>query len=133
MNLYKKIDNNLSKFTTNEFMYIKLVYLFISLLIVSLYQKLTTISFLFYLIMLCIFLFPLVLEGLSYKGDREEKLEQYLIHNTVSKQVLVFSSCFFVGIILSQLFPFLLNIKSYVYLFLIILFAVKPMKKSLYW
>ncbi len=133
MNLYKTLSEKLSKFSPVDFALVASVYVVVSMLIASSYLPLMLISVCFYVIAGIFALFPLTIEALEYKGNYKEKIKKYISHNNPTKQVLTFFACFNLGIILCFTFPALLEIKWFVYVFIGILLAIKPARKTLMW
>ncbi len=83
------LSEKLRKFSLLDLMLVKLVYLFIGLLALSLYPKLVQVGWWFYLVLTLIAAFPLWIHLFSFKGSYLEKAEQYRNTNNPAYQVWI--------------------------------------------
>jgi len=127
------LSKQLQKFSKTDFALVKLTYLFFGFLIISLYPALISLSWIFYLLLIILCAFPLYIHLFSLSGNYQEKLEQYLKTNNPSNQVLLFLSLFFTSCFITTLFPMLAEIRWYVYLIIMFIFALIPMRKTWFW
>ena len=127
------LSEKLQKFSLADIMLVKGVYFLVGLLIVTNYLVLTMVSWVFYLVMFLIAAFPLALHLLSFEGSYIQKARQYLKTNKPAYQVLLFFSRFFFACMIVVLLPAAMLVPWYVYIVLIILLAIKPMKSNLFW
>lgn len=131
MNLYETLSQKLQKLSIADFIMIKWIYLFLGILLATAYHSVFYLSVWFYLILTVVAALPPLMFTLSFKGNIIEKTKQYLAHNNPSNQVLVLISCFSFGITVAVLFPILTGFHWYVYLILMLILAIKPLKKVL--
>ena len=127
------LSEKLQKFSLVDIMLVKGVYFLVGLLIATNYLVLTMVSWVFYLVMFLIAAFPLVLHLLSFEGSYIQKARQYLKTNKPAYQVLLFFSMFFFACVIVVLLPVAMLVPWYVYIVLIVLLAIKPMKSNLFW
>ncbi|AJI73671.1 conserved hypothetical protein [Francisella tularensis subsp. novicida GA99-3548] len=127
------LAEKLQQFSLLDIALVKIVYFLVGLLIASNYIILTSISWIFYLLMFLIAVFPIVIHLFSFEGSYIQKARKYLKTNKPSYQVLLFFSMFFFACTLAVLIPALSLVPWYVYLILIIIFAIKPMRSNMFW
>lgn len=134
MNFEEYLTNKLSRFSLLEYILVMLVYLVIGLLIASFYTPLQTLGWWFDLIVVVLSAFPLIVHLLSQPGKRfRERINSCLKHNTPALQVLLFISMFFFALFMISLLPLLAQVKWWIYVILIIVFAILPLRKSWVW
>ena len=127
------LSKKLQKFSVLDLVLVKLVYLFIGILVFSIYVPLSQISWWFYLILTMIAAFPLYLHTFSFSGDYFSKAKMYVKTNNPSNQVLLFLTMFFFAGLLATFFPALVQFHWWYYLIVIIVLAVKPLKSTIFW
>ncbi|WP_265658181.1 hypothetical protein [Francisella philomiragia] len=127
------LSEKLQRFTLVDIALVKIVYFLVGLLIISSYSILALVSWVFYLLMFLTAVFPIVIHLLSFEGSYIEKAHKYLKTNKPSYQVLLFFSMFFFACMLAVLIPVLLDVPWYVYVILIAIFAIKPMRSNMFW
>ena len=133
MNQEKFFSEKLQKFSLLDIALVKCVYFLVGLLMATNYLVLTTISWIFYLVMFSIAALPIVLHLLSFKGSYLEKVRQYLKTNKPAYQVLLFFSMLFSACMMAVLIPYVIQMPWYAYVVLIVLLAIKPMRSNLFW
>ncbi|ASG68557.1 hypothetical protein fh0823_15980 [Francisella halioticida] len=127
------LSEKLQRFTLVDIALVKIVYFLVGLLVVTNYLVLTTVSWIFYLLMALMAVFPIVIHLFSFEGSYVEKARMYLKTNKPSYQVLLFFSQFFFACMLTVLIPALILVPWYVYVILIVIFAIKPMRSNMFW
>ncbi|MBK2094439.1 hypothetical protein IB680_01915 [Francisella philomiragia] len=127
------LSEKLQRFTLVDIALVKIVYFLVGLLIISSYSTLALVSWVFYLLMFLTAVFPIVIHLLSFEGSYIEKALKYLKTNKPSYQVLLFFSMFFFACMLAVLIPALLDVPWYIYVILIAVFAIKPMRSNMFW
>ncbi|QIV94114.1 hypothetical protein [Allofrancisella frigidaquae] len=127
------LSEKLQKFTLVDLVLVKIVYLLVGLLVATSYFALSEVSWVFYLVMFLIAAMPLILHLFSFQGSYLEKARQYLKTNKPAYQVLLFFTQFFFGCMLVTLVPILSLVPWYIYLLLIMVFAIKPMRSNMFW
>ncbi|AEE26820.1 hypothetical protein [Francisella hispaniensis] len=133
MNEEQFLAEKLQQFSLLDIALVKIVYFLVGLLIASNYIILTSISWVFYLLMFLTAVFPIAIHLLSFEGSYIEKARGYLKTNKPSYQVLLFFSMFFFACMLAVLIPVLLVVPWYAYVILIVVFAIKPMRSNIFW
>ncbi len=134
MNIYKKLSIKLSRFSITDISCVASVYFLLGILICSWYLPFLAISALAYLLLAFVSAMPLVLEFVGLDGvNAKEKIQNYLHKNNPTKQILLFLSCFFLALFVCALVPLLIGVKWYVYIAMIVVLAIKPAKKTLFW
>ena len=133
MNIEHFLEKKLQKFSIIDFSFVKSVYFFLSLLIFSLYPKLSSIDWWFYLILSLMCGMPLWLHLFSQPGNLIDKMHGYLKTNGPSNQVLLFLGVFFFSLMLGSLLPFIVSFTWYLYLIIAILLAIKPLTVTWFW
>ncbi|MBK2250380.1 hypothetical protein [Francisella tularensis] len=127
------LAEKLQQFSLLDIALFKIVYFLVGLLVATNYIVLTSVSWIFYLLMFLIAVFPIVVHLFSFEGSYIQKARKYLKTNKPSYQVLLFFSMFFFACTLAVLIPALSLVPWYVYLILIIIFAIKPMRSNMFW
>ncbi|ABO46323.1 hypothetical protein [Francisella tularensis] len=127
------LAEKLQQFSLLDIALVKIVYFLVGLLVATNYIVLTSVSWIFYLLMFLIAVFPIVIHLFSFEGSYIQKARKYLKTNKPSYQVLLFFSMFFFACTLAVLIPALSLVPWYVYLILIIIFAIKPMRSNMFW
>ncbi|ABI82539.1 hypothetical protein FM755_09045 [Francisella tularensis] len=127
------LAEKLQQFSLLDIALFKIVYFLVGLLVATNYIVLTSVSWIFYLLMFLIAVFPIVIHLFSFEGSYIQKARKYLKTNKPSYQVLLFFSMFFFACTLAVLIPALSLVPWYVYLILIIIFAIKPMRSNMFW
>ena len=127
------LSEKLRSFSLLDLILIKLVYLFIGLLVFSLYSKLSEINWWFYFALALITNFPVWIHLFSFKGNYLKKTKQYIKTNNPAYQVLLFLSLTFFACLLGTWFP-ILNLQDWwYYLIIILILAIKPLKSNIFW
>jgi hypothetical protein len=127
------LEKKLQQFSIVDFALVKSVYFFISLLVFSLYPKLSSLDWLFYLIMALMCGIPLWIHLFSQSGNLIEKMHGYLKTNGPPKQVLLFLSVFFFALMLGVLIPFIVTFTWWYYIIIAIILAIKPLTVTWFW
>ncbi|MED7787444.1 hypothetical protein [Francisella sp. 19X1-34] len=127
------LSEKLQHFTLVDIALVKIVYFLVGLLIATNYLVLTEVSWIFYLLMFLVAVFPIVIHLFSFEGSYVEKARMYLKTNKPSYQVLLFFSMFFFACMLAVLIPALILVPWYAYVILIVVFAIKPMRSNMFW
>lgn len=127
------LSQKLQKFSIVDFGCVKIVYLVLGLLIFSLYMPLMGLSWWFYLVLAALCALPLYIHLFSQPGGMIEKMHRYLKTNNPSNQVLLFLSMFFFSLMLGALMPVLTSFHWWIYVTVMIIFALKPMTKTWLW
>jgi hypothetical protein len=127
------LSEKLQRFTLLDLGLVKIVYCLVGLLVVTNYLVLMRVSWIFYLLMALIALFPLMLHLFSFEGSYLEKSRKYVKTNKPAYQVLLFFTEFFFACMIATLIPVLALVPWYVYIILIVVFAIKPMRSNMFW
>lgn len=127
------LSSQLRKFTLVDFGFVKSVYFIFGLLVYSLYSALSSLDWLFYLIMALISALPLYIHLFSQQGNLLQKAHAYLRTNSPSNQVLLFLSLFFLALMIGTIFPVIVSANWWVYAILILILAIKPLTKTWFW
>ncbi|WP_367605543.1 hypothetical protein [Legionella sp. W05-934-2] len=128
------LSNKLSRFSMIEYVLVMLVYFTITLLIASFYKVLLTIGWWFDLLLVILCAFPLVVHLISQPGNGiGEKIQSCLKNNTPALQILLFLTMFFFALMLSALFPILTQGSWWIYVVLMIVLAIQPLRTSWIW
>ena len=133
MSIETFLEKQLQKFSIIDISLVKFVYFFLSLMIFSLYPKLSELDWWFYLTLTVVCVLPLWIFLFSQPGGLFEKMRLYLTSNTPSKQVLLFLSVFFFALMLGVLLPVLVSFTWWYYVFISLLLAIKPLTVSRFW
>lgn len=127
-------SDKLRRFNLIEYFLVMMVYLIVSLLVISFYTKLTKIDWWFYLILTFLSAFPLIVHLFSQTGiNLKSKLQSCIKSNTPALQVLLFLTVFFIACMLAILLPILIRGDWWIYLIIIIILAIKPLQKTWFW
>jgi hypothetical protein len=127
------LSEKLQQFSLLDIALVKVVYLLVGFLVATNYLVLTMVSWIFYLVLFLIAACPIVIHLFSFEGSYIEKAHKYLKTNKPSYQVLLFFSMFFFACMIVVLVPALILVPWYVYLVLIVVFAIKPMRSNMFW
>jgi hypothetical protein len=133
MSLESFLSKKLQRFSLLDMALVKLVYLIVSFLLFSLYSPLESLDWWAYLVLAVMAALPLYIHEFSVKGSLSEKLQNYLKTNNPSNQVLLFITMFGFGCMLCTLLPVLASYVWWHYVIVIIILAIKPATKNLYW
>lgn len=133
MSIETFLEKQLQKFSIMDLSLVKFVYFFLSLMIFSLYPKLSALDWWFYLTLTLVCALPLWIFLFSQPGGLFEKMRLYLTSNTPSKQVLLFLSVFFFALMLGVLLPVLISYAWWYYVIISLLLAIKPLTVSRFW
>ncbi|MDF1757494.1 MAG: hypothetical protein P1U74_04270 [Legionellaceae bacterium] len=127
------LKEKLQKFSIVDIGLIKGVYLLVGLLLCSLYPKLITIHWFFYLIVSIFCSLPIWVHLFSQKGSLIKKATEYLKTNNPANQTLLFFTMFFFALMLGSLIPAITQFDWWVYLIAIVVLAIKPLQTSWIW
>ena len=127
------IANKLRKFSLIDICLVSIVYFLVGLLIATNYYPLQNISWIFYLVLICITGIPIILHLFTVEGPLLDRIHHYVKTNNQAYQTLLFLTMFFLGCIVATFITSLCLIPSYIYIILIIIFAIKPMRSNLFW
>lgn len=134
MSFEQYLSSKLSRFSFLEYVLVMVVYFFFSLLITSFYTTLERIDWWFYLILVLICAFPLLVHLFSQPGVHfGEKFNSCLKNNNPSLQINLFFAVFFFAQFLIVLFPILAQGAWWIYVILIVIFAILPLRTSWIW
>lgn len=127
------LAEKLQQFSLLDIALVKIVYFLVGLLVATNYIVLTSVSWIFYLLMFLIAVFPIVIHLFSHLRVHISK-KRVNILKQISHHTKYFCSlvCFF-ACTLAVLIPALSLVPWYVYLILIIIFAIKPMRSNMFW
>lgn len=84
------LAEKLQQFSLLDIALFKIVYFLVGLLVATNYIVLTSVSWIFYLLMFLIAVFPIVIHLFSFEGSYIQKARKYLKTNKPSYQVLLF-------------------------------------------
>lgn len=133
MTIESFLEKKLQRFSIVDFSLIKSAYFFISLLIFSLYPKLSEIDWWFYCLLALLCGMPLWVHFFSQPGNLIKKMHGYLKTNGPATQVLLFLSVFFFSLMLGVLMPFLMSFPWYYSLITAVILAIKPLTITWFW
>ena len=133
MSLESFLSKKLQRFSFLDIVLVKLVYLVVTFLIFSLYSPLKSLDWWAYLTLAVIAALPLYVHEFSVSGSLPKKLQNYLKTNNPSNQVLLFLTMFGFGCMLCTLFHVLASYAWWYYVIAIVVLAIKPATKNLYW
>lgn len=133
MSLESYLSGQLRKFSFVDFGFVKSVYFVVGLFVYSLYSALSSLSWIFYLVMGILCALPLYIHMFSQKGNLWEKSQMYLQTNTPSNQVLLFLSLFFFALMVGTLVPVMVTGAWWLYILIIVVLAIKPLTKTWFW
>lgn len=128
MCLEKFLTEKLHKMTITDFAMVKWAYIILGLLAATLYHPFALLGWPVYLILAILAAMPLYMRFYSFSGSLKEKTKQYLQNNNPACQVLNLISCFSFALFLTSLLPFLLAIKWWIYLLILIALVIMPIK-----
>lgn len=97
------LAEKLQQFSLLDIALVKIVYFLVGLLVATNYIVLTSVSWIFYLLMFLIAVFPIVIHLFSFEGSYIQKARKYLKTNKPSYQVLLFFSMFFFCMYISSI------------------------------
>ena len=127
------LEKKLQQFSIIDLSLVKSVYFLISLMIFSLYPKLSSLDWWFYMIIALICSMPLYLHLFSQPGSLIEKMHYYLKTNGPSNQVLLFLGVFFFSLMLGVLMPFIASFTWWYYIIIAAFLAIKPLTVTSFW
>jgi len=133
MTVEEKLSAKLRRFSRVDIVFVKLTYFVVGLLLVSLFQGLQMLHWGYFLTLMIIAMVPLYIHMFGHGGTLCEKADHYLKTNNPSNQALLFLSMMGFSGFLASLFPVLAMYDWKVYVVLIILLAIKPMTKTIFW
>lgn len=133
MTIESYLEKKLQKFSVVDLVFIKTVYLVLGLLVCSLYPKLITLHWFYYLILSFFCSLPLMVHLFSQKGNLTKKITKYLKTNNPANQMLLFLATFFFALMLGTLIPVIIELNWWIYLIVIIILAIKPLRTSWVW
>jgi hypothetical protein len=133
MSVEKFLSGKLRKFSILDIGLVKAVYFLFGLLIYAEYPPLTEPDWWFWLVLAIVSGFPLVIHYFGFEGDLFEKGRAYLESNSPALQVLLLLTQVFAAFLLASLLPVLASGAWWVYVGLIVLLAIKPMTKTVFW
>ena len=128
MTIESFLSRKIQHFSIEDLGLVKAAYLVLGFYIFSIYPPLHALDWWFYLILALLSVLPLGVHLFSQKGNILEKTYQYIKTNSPSNQMLLALTMFFYALTIGKLFPVLLSAPQWVYLVLIFLFAIKPVK-----
>lgn len=128
------LSEKLRLFNVTEYILVMLVYFVVGLLIVSIYPPLRSIDWWFYVLLIIVCVFPLIIHLISQPGDKlKSKFSSCVKSNSPSLQVLLFLVMFFLSCVAELIFPFLVQVKWWLYLIIIVILSIKPLQKNWFW
>jgi hypothetical protein len=127
------LSGKLRKFSIVDIGFVKAVYFLSGLLVYSLYSPLAAPDWWFWMLLGIVSGFPLVIRFFGFPGSLFEKGYAYLQKNSPALQVLLFLTQFFVAFMLADLLPVLAGGAWWIYAGLMVLLAIKPMTKTMFW
>jgi hypothetical protein len=127
------LSKQLQKFTLVDISCVKTVYFVFGLLIFMLYSRLAFVDWWFYGTLFVLCWLPLAVHFFSQTGTLIEKAQAFLGTNNPSNQVLLFLSTFFFAFMLCALMPVLASGAWWVYVVIMVAFAIKPLTKTWCW
>jgi hypothetical protein len=133
MSVEQFLSGKLRRFSIVDIGFVKAVYFLFGLLVYSVYSPLAAPDWWFWLVLGIISGFPLVIFFFSFPGNWIEKGRAYLESNSPALQVLLFLTQFFAAFLLAALLPILAGGPWWLYVGLIVLLAIKPMTKTVFW
>ncbi|MGD2128167.1 MAG: hypothetical protein PVJ33_16410 [Lysobacterales bacterium] len=133
MGVEQFLSGKLRRFSVVDIGFVKAVYFLFGLLVYSVYPPLTAPDWWFWLLLGIISGFPLVIHFFSFAGSWLAKGRAYLESNSPALQVLLFLTQLFVAFTVAALLPALAGGAWWIYLGLIVLLAIKPMTRTVFW
>jgi hypothetical protein len=133
MSIEQFLSGKLRTFSIFDIGLVKAVYFIFGLLVYSVYSSLVEPDWWFWLILTIVSGFPLVIHYFGFPGGLTEKGRAYLESNSPALQVLLLLTQVFAAFLLANLFPVLASGAWWIYVGLIVLLAIKPMTKTVFW
>ena len=128
------LSEKLRRFDVVEYMLVMMVYFVVGLWIASCYPPLRLIGWWFYLLLIITCAFPLIIHLISQPGDNlQSKFSSCVKSNAPSLQVLLFLAMLFTSCVLVSFVPILTQVTWWMYLTLIVILSLKPLKKTWFW
>ena len=128
------LSEKLRRFDILDYILVMIVYYILGLMILSVYPPLQNIAWWFYFILLLICIFPLLIHLISQEGETlTSKFRSCVKANSPSLQVLLSLGMLFAAGVIISFIPVLIHVKWWIYLALMILFSLKPLKKTWFW
>jgi hypothetical protein len=127
------LSGKLRRFSVVDIGFVKAVYFLFGLLVYAQYPAVAAPSWWFWLLLGVVSGFPLVTHFFNFEGSWLDKGKAYLRSNSPALQVLLFMTQFFVALTLASLLPVLASGPWWLYVGLIVLLAIKPMTKTVFW
>jgi hypothetical protein len=126
MNLENYLSKKLSKMSLIDMSAIKIIYFIFGLMCFSIYPKFNSLDWWVYLIFTIIPSFPLLVHFYGEKGSFKHKIKNYLLTNTMARQVLLLLSVLNFSFLLGISFPVLISFPIGFYLIAILVFSPVP-------
>jgi len=133
MGLEQFLSGKLRRFSIVDIGFVKAVYFLFGLLVYSVYPPLAAPDWWLWLALGILTGFPLVIHFFSFPGGWFDKGRAYLESNSPALQVLLLLTQLFAAFLLADLLPVLASGAWWVYIGLIVLLAIKPMTKTVFW
>ena len=133
MGLEQFLSGKLRRFSIVDIGFVKAVYFLFGLLVYSVYPPLAAPDWWLWLALGILTGFPLVIHFFSFPGGWFDKGRAYLESNSPALQVLLLLTQLFAAFLLADLLPVLASGAWWVYIGLIVLLAIKPMTKPVFW
>lgn len=133
MSVEQFLSGKLRKFSIFDIGLVKAVYFLLGLLVCSVYPALAEPDWWFWLSLAIVSGFPLMIRVFSFPGGWFEKGRAYLENNSPALQVLLFLTQLFAAFLLADLLPVLVSGAWWIYVGLIVLLAIKPMTRTVFW
>lgn len=133
MSVEQFLSGKLRKFSILDIALVKAVYALFGLLVYSVYSPLAMLDWWFWLVLGIVSGFPLVIHFFSFSGGWFEKGRAYLESNSPAFQVLLLLTQMFAAFLLAALLPVLVSGAWWIYVGLIVLLAIKPMTRTVFW
>ena len=133
MSVEQFLSGKLRKFSIIDIGLVKVVYFLFGLLVYSNYPPLAAPDWWFWLVLSTVSGFPLVIHYFSFPGSLFAKGRAYLASNSPALQVLLLLTQCFAAFLLAKLLPILASGAWWIYVGLIVLLAIKPMTRTVFW
>lgn len=127
------LSGKLRRFSIVDIGFVKAVYFIFGLLVYAIYPPLAATAWWFWLLLGVVSGFPLVIHYFSFEGNLFDKGRAYLQSNSPALQVLLFLTQFFAALTLADLLPVLASGSWWIYVGLMVVLAIKPMTKTVFW
>ncbi|MDD3668992.1 MAG: hypothetical protein PHX68_01720 [Alphaproteobacteria bacterium] len=124
------LSARLRRLSIVDFALIEMIYIALGLLLAKAYAPFASLGWGVYLTLSLVCALPVWMRILGYAGSIWEREKQFLKNNTPAYQVLVLIACVSFSLFASVLFPSLLAAPYWVYIALIGLLAVKPIRRA---